>query len=155
MTNAPAQALICTEQSVAPVRVRATSRTFWMLFALEGVLLTGLLTLALVYLVPGRAPLAQSADTTTVRAAILARLSGEVADPLVEIQPGRSVRSSNLRGFALRGAVYYYRIPGQQEADPLSRGQVTPDQIEVLLRDTSGPAPLIVYQIVSKKRASL
>lgn len=154
MTNAQAQALIGTEQSVTPVRVRASSRTFWMLFALEGVLLSGLLALALVSLVPVRAPLAQAADATAVRAAILARLSGEVADPLVEIQPGRSVRSSNLRGFALKGTVYYYTIPGEQEADPLSRGQVTPDQIEVVLRDTSGPAPLIVYQIVSKKRAS-
>jgi len=154
MTNAQAQALIGTEQSVTRRRVRTSSRTFWKLFALEGVIMTGLLLLGLVYLVPSRSPLSQAADSTVVRSAILARLNGEVADPLVEIQPGRAVRSSNLRGFTLNGAVYYYAIPGLQEADPLSRSQVTPDEIEIVLRDTSGPAPLIVYHIVSKKRAS-
>ncbi|GAB4210861.1 MAG: hypothetical protein OHK0022_44690 [Roseiflexaceae bacterium] len=155
MTNAPVQAIAGTEQQVIiPRRVRLGSQTFWLLFAIEAAVVAVLLAVALVALLPSRVPLAQAPDTAVVREAVLARLNGEIRDPLVEIRPGATVRTSNLRGLTLNGAVYYYTVQGQQEGDPLSRGLVTADQVQVVLRDHSGPAPLIVYQIVSKKRAT-
>ncbi len=155
MTNAPVQAVVGTEQQViTPRRVRVGSQAFWLLFAIEAAVVAVLLAVALVALLPPRVPLAQATDTAVVREAVLARLNGEVRDPLVEIGPGATVRTSNLRGFTLNSAVYYYTVQGQQEGDPLSLGLVTPDRVQVVLRDSSGPAPLVVYQIVSKNRAT-
>ncbi|HEU4327651.1 MAG TPA: hypothetical protein VFS21_31215 [Roseiflexaceae bacterium] len=155
MTDVPVQAIVGTEQQVViPRRVRVGSQAFWLLFAIEAAVVAVLLAVALVALLPPRVPLAQATDTAVVREAVLARLNGDIRDPLVEIGPGTTVRASNLRGLTLNGAVYYYTVQGQQEGDPLSRGLVTSDQVQVVLRDGSGPAPLVVYQIVSKNRAT-
>lgn len=155
MTDAPVQTIVGAEpQVVIPRRIRLGSQTFWLLFAAEAAVIAVLLAIVLVALLPPRTPLAQAPDTAVVREAVLARLNGKIHDPLVEIRSGVTVRASNLRGFTLNGAVYYYTVQGQQEGDPLSRRLVTPDEVQVVLRDGSGPAPLVVYQIVSKKRAT-
>lgn len=129
-----------------PVR-RLGSRLFTTMLGLELLLLIGVLFWVLSALTPAQTPLAARQDLTPVREAITAHLSGAVADPLVAVAPGVSARASSLRGFSLNGTTYYYFVEGANNFDPYSRGAVGAEQIEVLLRDQSGPAPLVIYRV--------
>jgi hypothetical protein len=120
---------------------------FWTLLALEVMLLLVVLGWLLYAFLPAQTPHIATGDVTIVRNAVWARLSGVMNDPLVEVQPGISVRESNLRGFYLNDVVYYYYVVGNQNFDPLSRGLVRSDQIEVVLRDDEAPLPLVIYRI--------
>ncbi len=122
--------------------------SFWMLFALEALFVAGALALVLALIVPARLPLAQSADVETIRDAVWARVNGTINDPLTDIAPGVSVRASSVRGFALNGRVFYYYFEGQRGFDPLSRGAVAQRNVDVLLRDSNGPKPLVIYEII-------
>ncbi|MFV9505735.1 MAG: hypothetical protein AB4911_14360 [Oscillochloridaceae bacterium umkhey_bin13] len=133
--------------TIAPIH-RLGSQTLVFLLLGEIMLILGVLLWVLNTLVPSSTPLAATYDLQPVREAIIARMSGEVLDPLVEVGPGISARTSNLRGFSLNGATYYYFIEGATNFDPLSRGKVDRDQVEVLLRDESGPAVLVIYRVL-------
>jgi len=139
---------------LAPARVgtarvpKPAKLNFWLLFALEALFIAGVLALVLALVLPSRIPLARSADVATIRDAVWARVNGTINDPLTDIAPGVSVRASSVRGFTLNGHVYYYYFEGQRGFDPLSRGAVTQREIGILLRDSDGPKPLVIYQII-------
>ena len=137
-----------TPQAVASLAPCRSSLSFWLLFALEASFVAGVLALVLTLVLPSRAPLARSADFAAVRDAVWARVNGTISDPLTDIAPGVSVRSSSVRGFVLNGRVYYYYFEGQRGFDPLSRGAVARNNVEVLLRDAAGPKPLVIYEII-------
>lgn len=134
-------------EHVAPVR-RIGPHAFVTLLGLELVLVVGVLVWALTSLVPPATPLAQPADITPVEEAIRARVIGEVVDPLIELGPGLSARSSNVRGFSLNGATYYYYVEGSPNFDPYSRGIVGAGEIEILRRDSSGPSTVVIYRLL-------
>jgi len=92
-----------------PIR-RFGSRSFAALLGLELVLFVSLLAWALFTLLPTATPLAATAELVPVQAAIRARINGSVDDPLVTVSAATSARASNLRGFSLNGATYYYYI---------------------------------------------
>ena len=120
---------------------------FWMLFALEALFIAGVLALVLLLILPSRAPLARTTDFEVIRNAVWASEQGTSNDPLIDVAPGVSVRASSVRGFRLNDQVYYYYFEGQPSFDPLSRGTVDSHHVDVLLRDTAGPKPLVIYQI--------
>lgn len=122
-------------------------RIFWMMLALESALLVAVLTWILGYSAPTSTSLVASDDLSLVRDVVWAHLTGVINDPLVEVQPGISVRESNVRGFSLNDTVYYYYVVGNQNFDPLSRGMFSLDQVEVVLRDEAGPLPVVIYTI--------
>lgn len=135
---------VITSEVVAPRRIGVGTRTFWALFVVEAALI-GLVLVAVLSLLPQRSPLAAGADREQVRAAVLDRLSGTVVDPLVSVGSGQIAHTSNLRGFRLHDTTYYYYLEGQASFDPLSQGAVSRDQVEIVLRDASGPHPLVIY----------
>lgn len=120
------------------------------MFVVEALLVISLLFLVLNALLPSRSPLAAGPDIARVREAVWARVNGTIDDPIVEVAPGVSVRSSSLRGFSLHGVTYYYYFEGRRGFDPLSRGAVDQRDVEVVLRDRGGPAPLVVYRVLGK-----
>jgi hypothetical protein len=127
---------------------RIGSRTFWALIGLELVVLFAALIWAIGWMMPSAAtPFASAYDLSPVQEAIWARMSGEVVDPIIEVQPGVTARESNIRGFRLAERTYYYYIVGAQNFDPLSLGRVKSEQVEVLFRDESGPQPVVIYTI--------
>jgi hypothetical protein len=130
-----------------PVR-RVGPRSFAILVGLELALLVGVLVWALFTLLPSATPLAATTDITPVQQAVRARIGGAVHDPLITLSPERSARASSLRGFEHGGAVYYYYVEGGENFDPLSRGAVTRDEIEILLRDSDGPQTFVIYRIL-------
>lgn len=133
---------------------RVTPRFFWLIFVAEGALIIGALLVMLQLVLPQRVPLAATSDHLIVRGAVWSRLNGTIADSQIEIAPGVHAQASQVRGLALNGAVYYYYLEGRQNFDPFSRGFVSRTQIELVARDESGPAPLVIYRIISKTRAS-
>src|SRR5262245_46759914 len=147
MFNAHATSLTGNKPAVQ-VR-RAGQRAFWLLFAVVGLLFVGILLLALSSLFPPQAPLAQSGDYTAVRAAIRSQLH-DPADPLVEVASGVSVSASSIGGFTLHGYTYYYYREGQANFDPLSRGSIARDQVEMVSRERLGQDIVVIYRVLSK-----
>ena len=112
--------------------------------------IAGMLILVLPLALPVRAPLAQARDYATVRAAIQARLNGSIDDPLIGVAPGVTARLSNVGGFTLNGYTYYYYREGQPGFDPMSRGAIAPDQVELVAHDEIGHATIVIYRVPSK-----
>jgi hypothetical protein len=139
-------------QSTAQVR-RVGQRAFWLIFALVGLFFVGILLFAFTALLPPQAPLAQSSDYAIVRAAIHSRLS-DTSDPLVQVAPGIDAPASNVGGLALNGYTYYYYREGRANFDPLSRGSIARDQVELVARETFGQEILVIYRVLSKERAT-
>jgi hypothetical protein len=95
---------------------------------------------------PEQTPLSSVSAAQEVRDFVVA---GGSSDPLIEIIPGVIDRASTLRGLRVDGQIYYYYYEGRTGYDPLSRGAVAPEHVELLLRDESGPNPLIVYRMLN------
>jgi hypothetical protein len=129
-----------------PIR-RIGSRTLAVLIGFELLLLFGALLWALFWLTPAAMPFAPRHDLAPVLEAIQGSLSGAIDDPLIAVNAGASAYASNLRGLSMDGAVYYYYVEGSRNYDPLSRGAVLRDNVEVLLRDDNGPASIVVYRM--------
>jgi hypothetical protein len=110
--------------------------------------LAAALLFALNLVLPTHVPLARSGDYTLVRDAIWSRLNGATGDPLIEISPGVTARASSVRGFSLNGETYYYYLEGRRGFDPLSRGAVGKDAVEIVLRDDGGPKVLVIYRLL-------
>jgi hypothetical protein len=127
---------------------RVGPRSFAILVGMELALLVGVLVWALFTLLPSATPLAATTDIAPVQQAVRERVGGAVHDPLIALSPERSARASNLRGFEHGGAVYYYYVEGGANFDPLSRGAVSRDEIEILLRDSDGPQTFVIYRIL-------
>jgi hypothetical protein len=68
-------------------------------------------------------------------------------DPLIEVQSGVWVKSSNYYGVTIAGAVYYYAMTSHQSFDPLSRGVVTLDAVEIVREIHDGEFTVIIYTI--------
>ena len=149
MINAQLQGLLSRTRS-APRTHHIGAGAFWSLFVVEAALIIAVLLFTLHLLLPARAPLGRSADYNAVRDAIWSRLNGATPDPLIEVSPGVTVRESSVRGFSLGGQTYYYHLEGHRGFDPLSRGVVGKDAIEVVLRDDAGPAALVIYRLLDR-----
>jgi len=147
MINVRTPGIVVPERVAPPIR-RIGPRTFLFLCGLEGLVIAALFVFAVYALTPQAVPLARSGDYAMVREAIWARLNGTIDDPLVEIAEGVSARESNLRGFSLHGQTYYYYIEGQRGFDPLSRGAVGLDRVEIVARDDAGAKPLVIYRLL-------
>src|SRR5688572_9997162 len=152
MFNVHASSLAGSKPAVQVRRIG--QRTFWLLFAFVGLCIAAILLLALYLLLPPRAPLAQSGDYAAVRAAIQSHLSGAAADTLVEVAPGVSAPASSVGGFALNGYTYYYYREGRANFDPLSRGSIARDKVELVSREALGGDFLVIYRVPSKERAT-
>jgi hypothetical protein len=122
------------------------SGLFWIMMGLELCLLLSVLVW-LLSSIPLRTPLATTPDVTELAREIQGRINGTILDPMIEIKPGITVHSSNIRGFRFQGHIYYYYVEGAVNYDPLSRGLLRLDQVEIVLRDESGVRPIVIYRV--------
>lgn len=132
---------------------RITLMSLWrsgranLFFIMVGLELCLLLSVLVWLSAPPRPSLTTTPDLTRLTDEIQGRLSGLIIDPVIEVKPGVIVRSSNVRGFHYEGNVYYYYIEGAANYDPLSRGLLRPDQVEIILRDDSGNQTIVIYRV--------
>lgn len=143
-THQGAEGVLRTE--VRPVHY-ISSRALAVLMGIELALLFGVLAWALVWLMPTNTPFASPQDLTPVVEMVRGSLSGSINDPLIDVEPGLSVPASNVRGLTLGNSVYYYYVEGQINFDPLSRGLISQDSVEVMLRDTDGSRSFVIYRL--------
>ena len=68
-------------------------------------------------------------------------------DALVQVKPGVFAKRSNVEGVNVDGHTVYYDVVPHQSFGPLRSGKVTESQVNVLARDTSGDALILVYTI--------
>ncbi len=113
----------------------------------ELMLLFGVLIWALFWLLPSGTPFASRSNLAPVVEMVRGSLSGTINDPLIDVQPGISVPASNVRGLSLGGSTYYYYVEGRTNFDPLSRGAIMRDSVEIMLRDSSGPVSIVIYRV--------
>jgi hypothetical protein len=58
------------------------------------------------------------------------------------------IKNSNFNGIKIDGMTYYYSLSPHQSFDPLSRGKVTKDKINVItIVDPEGDFPVAIYTI--------
>lgn len=69
-----------------------------------------------------------------------------LADPLVTLENGIQVKSSNVNGIEIEGVRYYYRPVRGFSADPVTRGQVKDYQV-VLVLDAGTQWETEVYRV--------
>ncbi len=139
---------IAKHEAALPVRrVRIRSSAFWLLLVCEGLLIIGILA-ALVRAAPLLTPLSSTGDVTQVREAVLQRLNGQISDPLVPVGLNGSAHESNVRGYTLNGQTYYYSVSDTRTADPLGRGAVSGDAIEIVLQERLGEQEMTIYRII-------
>jgi hypothetical protein len=72
---------------------------------------------------------------------------GPAADPVITLPNGLPVKSSNYRGVPIGNVVYYYNLAPSPSYDPLGRGQVTADQIDVVAVVGDPPQRVLVYTL--------
>lgn len=128
-------------------RVRIHGSAFWVLFAVEALLIIACL-LAISRMLPALQPVSAAPDYSVVRSAVLQRVNGEVLDPLIDVAPSLRAPASSVRGFSLHGTTYYYYFEGRTSFDPLSRKQISANRTRIVLRDSSGDVPLVIYTLV-------
>jgi hypothetical protein len=142
-----------TTVSPAPTH-RISSKTFWLLFAIEALVISLLLIWIMPNFMPAQAPLSQAQDYATVRNAITAHLSGTTVDPMVQVSPNVMARTSNLAGFDLNGYTYYYAFEGKVSFDPLSRNELSRNEVEIVSYEQIGTESIVIYRTNSKNRAN-
>lgn len=72
---------------------------------------------------------------------------GPAEDPSIALPSGIQVKSSNYRGVPINGVTYYYNLAPRPSYDPLARGQVTAQQIEVVAVVGDPPDRVMIYSI--------
>jgi hypothetical protein len=145
-THQGAERVLREQPYVQPTR-RISTKALSILMLVELVLLIGVLIWAASWLLPNPTPYAAAQSLAPIQEAVRAHVSGAAPDRLIEVTPGVSARESNLRGFRLDGATFYYYVEGRANFDPLHRGTVQSDQIEILSRDSSGPETIVIYRV--------
>ena len=68
-------------------------------------------------------------------------------DPSITLANGLKVKSSNYRGVRIGETTYYYSLSPRPSYDPLARGEVTSDQIDVVVIRGDYPNRVMIYTI--------
>jgi hypothetical protein len=72
---------------------------------------------------------------------------GPTLDPLITLPSGLQVKSSNYRGVRIGDTTYYYNLAPHTSFDPLARGKVTPDQIDIVAVVGDAPDRVMIYTV--------
>lgn len=109
-------------------------------------LATGLLASPLPVASPFSEPAATPSPTDQVLAYALG-WRGSAEDPSITLANGLKVKSSNYRGVRIGSTTYYYNLSPRPSYDPLARGEVTSDQINVVVIRGDYPNRVMIYTI--------
>lgn len=90
-------------------------------------------------------PVAESAAPVdqVIRYAIEWR--GPEADPLITLPSGLTIKSSNYRGVTIGDTTYFYNLAPRASFDPLARGEMTVDEINVIAIVGDPPNRVMIY----------
>lgn len=98
-------------------------------------------------IVPDRAT-RQPANRADLTSTILSYIENEREDdPLVQVSGGIWAKRSNVEGISINGTRYYYALLPHASFDPLSRGQVSLDDIQIVQEIREGEFTILIYTI--------
>ncbi|HVC33873.1 MAG TPA: hypothetical protein VNL16_10225 [Chloroflexota bacterium] len=72
---------------------------------------------------------------------------GPGVDPLITLPSGAQVKASNYRGVWIGDTTYYYNLAPRASFDPLARGEVTADEVQVVAVVGDAPNRVMVYTL--------
>ncbi|MGH2460249.1 MAG: hypothetical protein ACRDIY_15440 [Chloroflexota bacterium] len=96
------------------------------------------------------APVAPLPPPTSPAAQVLSYAGpwlGPGADPLIVLPSGARVKASNYQGVPVDGTTYYYNLAPRASFDPLARGVVTTEEIEVVAVVGDAPNRVMIYTV--------
>lgn len=70
---------------------------------------------------------------------------GPALDPLITLPSGVQVKSSNYRGVVIDGVTYYYNLAPHASYDPLARGVMSIDQVQIVAVVGDPPDRVLIY----------
>lgn len=68
-------------------------------------------------------------------------------DPLMEVEPGVWVKTSNVKGINIDGETYYYSLAPHMSYDPVSRGEMSEEDVNVVYWDDDPEVSLLIYKL--------
>lgn len=68
-------------------------------------------------------------------------------DPLVEVEADVWVKTSNVKGIDIEGETYYYSLAPHMSYDPVSRGEMSVEDVDIVYWDDDPEVPLLIYKI--------
>lgn len=126
----------------------------------------GLVVLGLALVVPVTLPrgaaqpvaAAPPADSTLTEQDVIATVLSYVEserpdDPLIQVDDGVWVKRSNYSGVTIGRTVYYYALLPHASFDPLSRGLVSADQVQVIHVLDYAEFRILIYVVTGPARS--
>jgi hypothetical protein len=68
-------------------------------------------------------------------------------DPLIEVESNIFVKESNYKGVTINNQTYYYSLFPHMSYDPVSRGEITREDVEIIYKDNDAEISVIIYTI--------
>ncbi|MEM8530796.1 MAG: hypothetical protein AAGF95_08130 [Chloroflexota bacterium] len=135
-------------------RNRISIRFFWTLFGIELCVVLGILFMLLQsdFLTTSTS---MTRETMAVQEVAWSKVNGVDHDPVLTVAPGMDVQSSHIHGFDVNGTTYFYYVEGSPRFDPLSRPDISADDVEVVLYEQRGADTVVVYKLQTTDVASL
>lgn len=66
-------------------------------------------------------------------------------DPFIEIEPNLWIKQSNYEGVKIGGIVYYYSLFPHMSYDPVSRGEISVEEIEIIYIEDDQDFSIAIY----------
>jgi DNA/RNA endonuclease YhcR with UshA esterase domain len=97
---------------------------------------------------PDRDQPAQALEQAAIVEKMLGYIEGEQADdPLVEVEDGIFVKSSNVHGILIDGTRYYYSLFPHMSFDPVVAAKIGEEQVTIFYQDDDPAFPVIIYTV--------
>jgi hypothetical protein len=68
-------------------------------------------------------------------------------DPFIEVESNIFIKESNYKGITINDKTYFYSLSPHMSYDPVTRGEVEIEDVNVIYNDNDAEAPVIIYTI--------
>jgi hypothetical protein len=68
-------------------------------------------------------------------------------DPFIEVESNIFVKESNYKGIKINGQIYYYSLFPHMSYDPVTRGEIDREDVNIIYKDDNEEIPVIIYTI--------
>jgi hypothetical protein len=68
-------------------------------------------------------------------------------DPLIEVESNIHIKESNVNGVSIDGKTYFYSLFPHMSYDPVSRGEVSKNEVNIIFEGQDEKIPIIIYTI--------
>jgi hydroxymethylpyrimidine pyrophosphatase-like HAD family hydrolase len=66
-------------------------------------------------------------------------------DPFIEVESNIFIKESNYKGITINDQTYYYSLSPHMSYDPVSRGKMDLEDVNIIYNDNNAEIPVIIY----------